>query len=110
MEVMLCYYKAQTEPMKDNMTKETHKIWQQRNPNVRANIDSNKIASQRRCIEKNDKLTTIEIDQIKTVIEQEIHYMSDHTIEHNAADIEDHEGQNEAVIEDHDNQNEEVQY
>ena len=97
-EVMLCYYKTQTEPMKDNITKETYKIWRQRNPNLRPNMDANKIVSQRRYIEKNNKLTTIEIDQIKAYIEQESRYMS----------IADYEGQNEAVIEDHDGQNEGV--
>ena len=35
---------------------------------------------------KNNKLTTIEIDQIKAQIVQESHYMSDHTIKHNEAD------------------------
>ena len=51
-EVMLCYYKAQAEPLKDNITKEPYRIWQQRNPNARPNMDANKIASQRRYIEK----------------------------------------------------------
>ena len=59
-------------------------------------------------IYRKNKLTTIEIDQIKAYIEQERHYMSGHTIEHSEADIADYEGQNEAVIEDHDGQNEEV--
>ena len=76
--MMLCYYKAQAEPMKDNTTKETYRIWRQRNPNVRPNMDANKIASQRRYIEKNKKLTAIEIDQIKAQIERESHYTHDH--------------------------------
>ena len=63
-DAMLCYYKAQAEPTKDNITKETYRIWRQRNPNVRPNMDANKIASQRRYIEKNKKLTAIEIDRI----------------------------------------------
>ena len=69
----VCYYKAQAEPTKDNITKETYRIWWQRNPNVRPNMDANKIASQRRYIEKNKKLTAIEIDQIKAQIEDESH-------------------------------------
>ena len=82
-EVMLCYYKAQAEPLKDNITKETYRIWRQRNPNARPNMDANKIASQRRYIEKNNKLTAIEIDQIKVYIEQESHYMNANTNENN---------------------------
>ena len=46
-EVVLCYYKAQAEPVNDNITKETYRIWGQRNPNERPNMDANKIASQR---------------------------------------------------------------
>ena len=67
-EVMLCHYKAQAGPRKDNTTKETYRIWRQRNPNVKPAMDANKIASQRRYIEKNKKLTAIEIDQIKAQI------------------------------------------
>ena len=47
-DVMLCYYKAQAEPLKDNITKETYRIWRQRNPNARPNMGANKKASQRR--------------------------------------------------------------
>eukprot|EP00112_Aurelia_sp_Birch-Aquarium-sp1_P014865 Seg324.7 transcript_id=Seg324.7/GoldUCD/mRNA.D3Y31 product="hypothetical protein" protein_id=Seg324.7/GoldUCD/D3Y31 len=43
-------------------------------------MDANKIASQRRYIEKNKKLTAIEIDQIKAQIEQESN-------DHNEAEI-----------------------
>ena len=97
-EVMLCYCKAQAEPMKDNITKETYRIWRQSNPNVRPNMDANKMANQRRFIEKNKKLTTIEIDQIKAYIEQENHYMSGHTIDHNEVDIEEHEERTEGEV------------
>ena len=41
-------------------------------------MDANKIASERRYIEKNKKLTAIEIDQIKAQIEEESHYTHDY--------------------------------
>ena len=56
------------------------------------------MASQRKFIEKNKKLTTIEIDQIKAYIKQESHYMSDHTIDHNKVDNEEHEERTEGEV------------
>ena len=97
-EVMLCYYKAQAEPLKDNITKETYRIWRQRNPNARPNMDANKIASQRRYIEKNNKLTTIEIDQIKVYIEQESRYMNENTNENNETIVEEYDQQAEGEV------------
>ena len=96
--MMLCYYKAQAEPLEDNITKKTYRIWQQRNPNPRTNMDANKIASQRRYIEKNNKLTAIEIYQIKVYIEQESRCMNENTNENNETVIEEYEDHAEGEV------------
>ena len=56
-------------------------------------MDLDKIAKQRRFIEKNETLTTIEMDQIKAHIDQGNQYISDQTSDHNEADIEENEEQ-----------------
>ena len=84
--------------MKDNITKETYTIWRQRNPNARPNMDTNKIASQRRYIEKNNKLTAIEIYQIKVYIEQESRCMNENTNENNETVIEEYEDHAEGEV------------
>ena len=61
-------------------------------------MDADKIASQRRYIEKNNKLTAIEIDQIKVYIEQESRYMNENTNENNETIVEEYDQQAEGEV------------
>ena len=67
-EVMFCYYKAKADPKK-GVTKDTYRIWRGRNPNDRPDLTDNALMNQRRYIERQNKLTEIEIDDIKRRVE-----------------------------------------
>ena len=57
-EVMFCYFKAKADPS-EGVTKDTFRIWRERNPNERPNLTANALIKQRRYIEKQHKLTEI---------------------------------------------------
>ena len=57
-EVMFCYFKAKADPS-EGVTKDTFRIWRERNPNERPNLTANALINQRRYIEKQHKLTEI---------------------------------------------------
>ena len=57
-EVMFCFYKAKADPS-EGVTKDTFRIWRERNPNERPNLTANALINQRRYIEKQHKLTEI---------------------------------------------------
>ena len=77
-EVMFCYYKAKADPS-EGVTKDTYKIWRGRNPNQRPNLTDNALMNQRRFIEKQKKLTGIEIDEIKQRVEGELNVQNSQT-------------------------------
>ena len=70
-EVMFCYYKAKAEPS-EGVTKDTFKMWSKRNPNERPDLTDNALMNQSRFIEKQSKLTGIELDNIKQRVENEL--------------------------------------
>ena len=57
-------HKAKADPSK-GVTKDTFRMWRERNPNERPNLTANALMNQRRYIEKQHKLTEIELDNIK---------------------------------------------
>lgn len=75
---MFCYYKAMADPSV-GVTKDTYKIWRERNPNERPNLTDNALMNQRRFIEKQNKLTEIELDNIKQRIEKELNVQNNQT-------------------------------
>ena len=78
-EVMFCYYKAKTDPS-EGVTKNTYRMWRERNPNKRPNLTDNALMNQRRFIEKqNDKLTGIELDNIKQRVKNELNVQNNQT-------------------------------
>ena len=68
---MFCYYKAKADPSK-GVTKDTFKMWSKRNPNERPDLTDNALMNQSRFIEKQSKLTGIELDNIKQLVENEL--------------------------------------
>ena len=64
-EVMVAYYTAINNPTDVNNTQNTYRIWRKKNPNKRPNMDANKLANVRRDIIKNNRLTNVELQEIK---------------------------------------------
>ena len=77
-EVMFCYYKAKADPS-EGVTKDTYRMWRERNPNKRPNLTDNALMNQRRFIEKQNKLTGIELDNIKQRVENELNVQNNQT-------------------------------
>ena len=83
-EVMFCYYKAKADPS-EGVTKDTYRMWRERNPIKRPNLTDNALMNQRRFIEKQNKLTGIELDNIKQRVENELNVQNNQT--DNVADV-----------------------
>ena len=77
-EFMFCYYKAKADPS-EGVTKDTYRIWRGRNSNQRPNLTDNPLMNQRRFIEKQHKLTGIEIDEIKQRVESKLNVQNSQT-------------------------------
>ena len=77
-EVMFCFYKAKADPS-EGVTKDTYRIWRGRNPNQRPNLTENALMNQRKFIEKQNKLTGNEIDEIKQRVESELNKQNSQT-------------------------------
>ena len=77
-EVMFCCYKAKADPS-EGVTKDTYRIWRGRNPNQRPNLTDNTLMNQRRFIEKQNKLTGIETDEIKQRVGSELNVQNSQT-------------------------------
>ena len=75
---MFCYYKAKADPS-EGVTKDTFRIWREGNPTDRPNLTANAVMNQRRYIEKQNKLTGIELDNIKQRIENELNVQNNQT-------------------------------
>ena len=58
---------------KEGVTKDTYRIWRGKNPNDRRNLTDNALMNQQRYIERQNKLSEIEIEDIKRRIESEIY-------------------------------------
>ena len=64
-EIMEAYYYAKYQPSDESNTKQTYKIWREKNLNNRQYIDANKLANVRRQIVRDKRLTDIELSQIE---------------------------------------------
>ena len=82
-EVMYAFYMSLEKP-KDNHTKNTYRIWRSRNPDVRKNIDENKLATTRRYIMNEKKLTDFELREIKKRVIAEIKGLEEQSVENQA--------------------------
>ena len=65
------YYQALEQPSNKNNTNLTYEIWRKMNIDNRTNIDANNLASVRRDIVKNKRLTDTELEGIGTDIRKE---------------------------------------
>ena len=75
---MFCYYMAKADPS-EGVTKDTYRIWRGSNTNQRPNLTDNALMNQRRFIEKQNKLTGIEIDEIKERVGSELNVQNSET-------------------------------
>uniref|UniRef100_A0A8D9A063 Uncharacterized protein n=1 Tax=Cacopsylla melanoneura TaxID=428564 RepID=A0A8D9A063_9HEMI len=66
---MRCYYEAEVQNIKSE--KNVFDIWRRRNPNVRPNMTSTTLSSQRRFIMNKNKLTNDELENIKRSVYEE---------------------------------------
>ena len=64
-EIMEAYYYAKYHPSDESNTKQTYKIWREKNLNNRQYVDANKLANVRRQIVRDKRLTDIELLQIE---------------------------------------------
>ena len=62
---MEAYYYAKYHPSDESNTKQTNKIWKEKNLNSRQYIDANKLANVRRQIVRDKRLADIELSQIE---------------------------------------------
>ena len=77
-EIMFYYCKAKADPS-EGVTKDTYRIWRERNPNERPNLTDNALINQRRFLEKQNKLTGIDRDNIKQRVENELNAQNNQT-------------------------------
>ena len=64
-EIMKAHYYAKYHTSYESNTKQTYKIWREKNLNNRQYIDANKLANVRRQIVRDKRLTDIELSQIE---------------------------------------------
>ena len=70
-EVMYAFYLSLEKPSGSH-TENTYNIWRSRNPDIRPNIDSNKLANTRRDILKNKRLLDVELSEVKERVRKDI--------------------------------------
>lgn len=70
-EIMWCHLYVSITTLTCNM-KMTFELWRKRNPNMRLNMDANKLANQRRYIIKSNKLTVDELHLIEENVRLEV--------------------------------------
>ena len=63
-EIIWCYWYIKESTQSCNINA-NYDLWRKRNPNTRPHIDANKLATQRRFIAKNQKLSEAQIEEIK---------------------------------------------
>ena len=63
-EIMEAYYYSKHHPSDESNTKQTYKIWREKNPNNRQYVDANKLANVRRQAVRDKRLTDIVLSQI----------------------------------------------
>ena len=75
--VMESHYEACLNSSETSTTKATYAIWRHHHPNVRLQIDANKLANVRRDIIKQHRLTDIEMNTIKERVRNQINNYTD---------------------------------
>jgi len=63
-EVLWCFTYIKEKTLRENY-KEVYKLWRERNPVTRMNIDAKALSNQKNYILKAQRITTAEIDEIK---------------------------------------------
>ena len=71
-EVIYSFYLALEQPSQVSSTERTYLIWRSRNPEIRLDMNSNKLANVRRYILNNNRLTNAEIVIIKECVKNDI--------------------------------------
>ena len=71
-EVMESYYLAKLNPRETATTKATYNIWRIKHPTDRSYLDANKLATVRRDIEKNQRLSNDELKEIEEKVRQDL--------------------------------------
>ena len=70
-EVVWCFTYIKEMTLLENY-KEVYKLWRERNPVARINLDAKALLNQKNCILKAQRLTAVEIDEIRENIRLEI--------------------------------------
>ena len=70
-EVLWCFMYIKQKTLRENY-KEVYKLWRERNPVTRMNIDAKALLNQKNYILKAQRITTVEIDEIKENISLKI--------------------------------------
>ena len=63
-EVVWCFTYIKEMTLRENY-KEVYKLWRERNPVARINLDAKALLNQKNCILKAQRLTAVEIDEIR---------------------------------------------
>ena len=75
-EVMYAFYLASKMPS-EGLTKDSYRIWRERNVGKRAYLDANKFSNVRRQILRNNLLTPVELEEIRQQVNIDIEDMND---------------------------------
>ena len=70
-EVVWCFTYIKEMTLRENY-KEVYKLWRERNPVARINLDAKALLNQKNYILKAQRLTAVEIDEIRETIRLEI--------------------------------------
>jgi len=73
-EVVWCFTYIKETTLRDNY-KEVYKLWRERNPVARINLDAKELLNQKNYILKAQRLTAVEIDEIRENIRLELEGM-----------------------------------
>jgi len=77
-EVLWCFTYIKEKTLGENY-KEVYKLWRERNPVTRMNIDAKALLNQKNCILKAQRITTVEMNEIKENIRLKI---GDNTVDY----------------------------
>ena len=72
---MESYYLAKLDPRETATTKATYNIWRNKHPTERTYLDANKLATSRRDIERNQRLSDKELKEIEQKVRQTWKYL-----------------------------------
>ena len=67
-EVVRCFTYTKEMTLRENY-KEVYKLWRERNPVARINLDAKTLLNQKNYILKAQRLTAVEIDEIREILD-----------------------------------------